>query len=653
MNARPLLILSLLVTAACTSLDESPAIKETRLRHFSLEAGMAYDGTRAQMDGRTSLAWSPSDQILIHDGTDVRVFTSTNTSASSSTTFEGMAEEDASSFAALYPATKANSIAMKGGFATFSVSIPAIQTAIEDSFDPDAHAAYACLGADGSLHFHHIGAMIRFTAPQGDWSSVSISGGNGENIAGRGSVTIGIDTGRPDGSFGNSGFSISEGSEEVSLSGQMHGGREYIICVAPVELENGMSFTFTDPDGNSYSARMNKKASLQAGRILNAGTPAILKSGNYAIYGESQLASLSSALTSMGVPSQYSGTISLVGMLFFRNTTQPVQAVDFTYTSVDPFGEPAILSARMYVRKAIWNGTGSLKGTVLACHATVAGAHEGPTETPEIHGLLGWADYAVVEPDYYGFGVTSSKMQGYLQKETTARQCLDALVAARKILEDKNITYGSKCFNLGYSQGGHAAIGNLWYLATKGGYDDIKFTKTIAGAGPYDLDETYKWMMGQTTCAGTFSIPLCVISMNEYGRLGLSYSRIFKGSLLSNYRDWVMSGNLTLSQLTAKISNRPSDLLVAGIVNGTLSEAKALAAEFAKNSLTSGWDPSESGPIVLFHSTQDDIVPTLNSELLNTFLKEAGANVTLSTSASGGHTNAAYSYAITMLQNLN
>ena len=52
---------------------------------------------------------------------------------------------------------------------------------------------------------------------------------------------------------------------------------------------------------------------------------------------------------------------------------------------------------------------------------TIASNAECPTMKAQVEGALAWKNYAIVMPDYYGFGVSADRPQAYLDAETTAQ----------------------------------------------------------------------------------------------------------------------------------------------------------------------------------------------------------------------------------------
>ena len=653
------LIAAALLFAGCATDNFEPEVPSDGLVEMSFTAGSAVVSepeVKTQFGAGYNVYWTPGDVIAVHDGYMVRPFTTDITAPAAQAVFRGKVSQGATSFVAMYPYGSVTDISVGTGTASFSATIPAVQTAVEASFDPAADIAFACRGTDGKLHFHNTIALLKFIAPAGSWKSVTIVGQDDEIVCGDGRFSVTTDASKPDGFSGGSASFTTTGSgydgDRVTLSGDIQGGRTYYIAIAPTTFQKGLTLTFADADGKLRVARSDKPGSVDAGKVLNLGTPPLLSADPYKITSETDLNSLSDVMAAFGLTGFTAIMAQTMLSSYLSGTDQPLRMVNFTYTSLDPYGVPDTFSARMFIRKSTWTSGGSVSDMVLAGHYTIGKADECPTEAFDIHGALGWKDMAVIAPDYYGFGSTSKAAQAYLMRDATAVECLDAMVAGQAILKDKDISVTNGAYNIGYSQGGHTAIAVLRYLAEHPGEYDIDFRKTIAGAGPYDINGTYDWMMEQTYSPGAFSIPLTVISMDRYCKLGLDYSNIFLDPLLSNYEAWILSKAYTTAEINTKVGGYPYKIVTEGIMDGTSAEAQKLRTAFEANSLVSGWTPATEGEICLFHSTADDIVPVLNTQELKAFLESEGCTVTANISNNGTHKNAALQYALFLLGNL-
>ncbi|MBR3287450.1 MAG: hypothetical protein IKI72_06485 [Bacteroidales bacterium] len=373
----------------------------------------------------------------------------------------------------------------------------------------------------------------------------------------------------------------------------------------------------------------------------------------YTLKAQSEVASLSDMLAGAGF-AEHERLVTLLLSGYFTELDKPATVIDFEYPSLDPNGEPAMHSARMYVRKSLWEGKKNIGGLVLTCRPTVTRADLCPTQTLMIDGILAWSkgDKVVVIPDCYGFGSTAQGNQAYLLADATARESLDAVLAARKILAERQLGPPKRYYTEGYSQGGHTAIAVLRYLSQHRDRYLFDFTQVFAGGGPYDIRLTTEYMLTDETTDSSFAVPLFVLSYNEYEHLGLDLSQVFVEPLLSHYGEWVLSKNYTSSQICALIAGEhlqgPTGRNAKWAVTPAILQCQGklyehLMSAVGKHSLVSGWSPSTSATVHLYHSTEDDIVCYENVLRLEEMLESAGVK-TVRHDLGGGHLRAAVPY---------
>jgi dienelactone hydrolase len=317
-----------------------------------------------------------------------------------------------------------------------------------------------------------------------------------------------------------------------------------------------------------------------------------------------------------------------------------VEYFDVRYYSVAlPVGKVKV-SGRIYISKDCMTSK-SVKGIVLADHYTITKESQCPTEdTNYYESMFATLGYAVVVPDYYGFGVTKDYPQTYLCEETTARQCLDMVKQTQNWLKKRKIDTAGKVYNIGYSQGGAVAMA----VQRRAEAEGMTIDKTYAGAGPYDVDGTYTYMEKHDDTGIPAVVPLMLIGMNYAYKLNLDLPKIFKEPLASNYADWVNSKNYTVTEINHKIgTSRLSNMLQPEFLDSTSAANISFRKMLKANSLISGWTAKAKTPIYLFHSTEDDIVPTLNTYEMEKKLRADGytdKNLTVETLPWGTHSTA-------------
>jgi len=300
---------------------------------------------------------------------------------------------------------------------------------------------------------------------------------------------------------------------------------------------------------------------------------------------------------------------------------------NFEYPSVDPYGNPVTLSGSIVVGDEVETDGKQASGMVLYNHFTVFQKDQCPSlgDLGIILKVVG-SKLIAVAPDYYGFGVTGDKNQAYCMSRTNAQSSVDALLAARQLLKEKGYTWGDYLFNLGYSEGGQTAMGVVRLVAEK--YPDIKITHTVAGAGPYDIGETYR----QLVSSGETSMPSTVISTllayNEYYKLGVNNSEMFLEPTLSNIPVYLLSKEYKRDELEGKLASTK----IAEWINPTLLDFKSSLSMkfmevFEKENLAKGWKPRGNERISMVHNTLDACVPYANTLQMAEFFKQAGLTV--------------------------
>lgn len=203
------------------------------------------------------LGFSAGDKISVFDGTSPSEFTGDVTAPSATCNFTGTANPDADAYHAIYPSTA--TIAATSATA----SVKTGQSAVEGSFDPTAHIMVATAKGDkkDQFEFKTVNAFIKFTAPC-DLLSATLSGNNGENIAGNFTITAGAD--------GYKEFTVSEGDVSVvRLVDDLKEGKDYYISYIPADFKQGVTLTLVNRENKEavYKTKPFKSASNKVNKI--------------------------------------------------------------------------------------------------------------------------------------------------------------------------------------------------------------------------------------------------------------------------------------------------------------------------------------------------------------------------------------------------
>ena len=244
----------------------------------------------------------------------------------------------------------------------------------------------------------------------------------------------------------------------------------------------------------------------------------------------------------------------------------------------------------------------------------------------QFEGALAWKNFAIVMPDYYGFGGSADRPQAYLDAETTACGSIDAYLAAVHLLEDREVDIPDRLYSFGYSQGGFNSMANLKYVSTHPGLN-IRFEKVICGGSPFDVELTWNEYINGAFRNSIAFVPMTLVSINETQQLHIGYGNLFKDKLLANWEDWILSKTHTTSEISKLLGTHDlSDILNDDFMAGRGDAFSAVLRVCQRYSLTRGWTPPTGTKIILFHSEQDDTVPFTNLAAMKTFLKSVGVN---------------------------
>lgn len=332
-------------------------------------------------------------------------------------------------------------------------------------------------------------------------------------------------------------------------------------------------------------------------------------------------------------------------------------AYNFVYPSKDPYGNDVMLSGTITFGDAV-KDSAYAKGLLLYNHYTVYRADQCPSK-----GYLSDQKYfsllslITISPDYYGFGATESKNQGYCISQANAQAAVDALLAAKKILAAKGFSWGDRLFNLGYSQGGQTTMGVIRLVAEKN--LDINFTYTFAGAGVYDLPQTYRQFLSASFAGKPSTVVSVMLAYNQYKNLGIAREAMLTEPVLSLIDEWILSKNYTLEEIDQMIGPLTIDQYSTPTMRDTASSLSLSMMEALDlDNLCKGWSPRGNEKILLFHSSLDDYVPVVNTHNLYNFLIDKGLppdNVELDIQVIGpagdtpAHKNAGTTFGLTAL----
>src|SRR4029078_9011448 len=124
-------------------------------------------------------------------------------------------------------------------------------------------------------------------------------------------------------------------------------------------------------------------------------------------------------------------------------------------------------------------------------HGTIAAHSQAPSVLPLnsseliLYAALASPGFITDAPDFIGFGSSSNVMHPYYVQDLTASAVIDMLKAAKELAREKGITFNSKLFLSGYSQGGYATMATHKAIE-KNGLDGYDLIASFPSSGGYD-----------------------------------------------------------------------------------------------------------------------------------------------------------------------
>jgi len=312
----------------------------------------------------------------------------------------------------------------------------------------------------------------------------------------------------------------------------------------------------------------------------------------------------------------------------------------FTYRTTDHAGKPCVMSAVLSLPSAK-KASKQIGKMALYSHYTILRSDEAPSTGGEfdLQAIGTSKGMAVVSADYEGFGATGDRLQAYCYAEANARASIDALLAAREWLIKQGYTIGDSILNYGYSQGGQTAMAALKLSQTE--YRGrVHFTKTIAGAGPYDLRITFRKFLEWKKIGMPAVLPMTMVTLNELYDLGIKDKEAFREPLASNMKSWNVSKKFSLSEFTELLgTDSIAKFMMPVYCDSTTAEMQYILNYVDKMRFTGDWTPDADTDVKLYHSLKDDIVAPENSQMLYEWLVSKGVqNAVLdTTSLTGTH----------------
>ena len=308
------------------------------------------------------------------------------------------------------------------------------------------------------------------------------------------------------------------------------------------------------------------------------------------------------------------------GNLVDPDSLYDVTSQQVSYLSRHPDGSPSaeLTAAITFPVIASASDFVTRDRAIILTHAT--GSTPGDLDNTDawyiLANLFASRGYLVIAPDNYGRGGTGSSPETYLMANRTALNTLDLV---NQVLEDPaydDVYNGSDLAIIGYSQGGHSAIG-LHLLIETQGPENLSIRETYAGGAPHNLYQTVRGVMQHLD--GSCDDSAYCRYVDEDTTVPFATDRIFPGFLSYTETgllldDLVTGENINPDFVTAFLANDPE-----------LDDFKAMLQLSSFTQIVSAGDNfSGSNALVhLYHSQFDRLVPFANTSELAAILEPA------------------------------
>lgn len=315
---------------------------------------------------------------------------------------------------------------------------------------------------------------------------------------------------------------------------------------------------------------------------------------------------------------------------------------DFNYATTDVDGEtPVTLSGAIFMSSAVHEGRTEAKGCGLVNHYTITSNAERPTNVTDfttLEGFISNSNYLLIESDGYGFGLDSLRNQKYLQGRATARINIDAFIAGRKLIEQEGFSHGNVTLNLGYSQGGHSGMWVNRLVAEGYRSDELpKIDYSLLGGGPYDMYSHYQSLLSADKTQYPVALPLILSGMIDAGGYKVKQEDVFADEVVKVLPELFDSKLYSTDSINAFFyknfgGSKDEGLEMSKIVKEAFFNPESepmtdIVYHLKENSLVyDSWTPAKTDTMTFVHSLVDEVVPYINMESMENYLKSVGYN---------------------------
>ena len=229
--------------------------------------------------------------------------------------------------------------------------------------------------------------------------------------------------------------------------------------------------------------------------------------------------------------------------------------------------------------------------------------------------------FAVIMPDYLGFGASSDMFHPYLHKESTVQTVVDMLRAAKELATEKEVSLNDDLYLAGYSQGGWATM--QAQKAIEQDYSsEFRLKASVPGGGPYDLNFINEYILSRDTYPMPYYMAYLLNGFIAFEGLETPLNQIFKSPYSELELAELFDGKHSGGQLNQNLTTKVADLFTDDYRNNFQTDEKfeQLRQILAENSIEV-WKTSV--PTRIIHGTSDNFVPMeVSTNIYNEFIRK-------------------------------
>ena len=308
---------------------------------------------------------------------------------------------------------------------------------------------------------------------------------------------------------------------------------------------------------------------------------------------------------------------NILSDLFEYNNKGKVIEIAGTYRSIDMItGEVLTLSGKVLLPK-----DRKPKRYIVVSHYTIGSNSECPSNSFPLEGVLCNMGYAMIFPDYQGYGVDSKHLHKYLVLHQTALDvCMMYASVEQYLANTEYAPENDDIYLMGFSQGGAVTMAVEWMFESA---HKTKIGQVFAGGGPYDVRATYNNFITTNKVNIPVAVPLVIQGMIEGNGLDIDIKEILKPWIYEKLDEWINSKKYTTDQLKSMMgTTTTSDILTDVGMDPTSEIVAELYKAMSENSIIAfDWCPEAS--VYMFHSMDDDVVPFINASMARNKWSEA------------------------------